>query len=322
MTIENTIIKFDAQWKEIITELFEDFVLFFMPDLYPAIDFTKGYQSLEQEFDSLFPDSDIGDKRNDKLVKVFLKNGQEQWLLVHIEVQGYYDKEFAKRMFTYFYRIYDKYDKPIVAIAIFTDHIKSFKPSSFSYQAYKTEIKYKYRIYKVLEQTEATLLRKKRNPFALAILAQFYLLQTENTAFDEILKYKRLLIRVMFSAGYEKNKIASLLIFIDNLLSLPKDLELEFKQELSLYTNNIQTMPLTWENSNLVQAIIWEESQKANLIGKQVGKQEGKQETVQELIVRFFSIFHIPIDKISEYLCVDEMFIITTLNKHGLLKRD
>jgi len=73
-------------------------------------------------------------------------------------------------------------------------------------------------------------------------------------------------------------------------------------------------MPLTWENSNLVQAIIWEESQKANLIGKQ--------ETVQELIVRFFSLFHIPIDKISEYLCVDEMFIITTLNKHGLLKCD
>ena len=54
----------------------------------------------------------------DKLVKVYTTAGTARYLLIHIEVQGQYDKEFTKRMFTYFYRIYDRFlghvlfDKP------------------------------------------------------------------------------------------------------------------------------------------------------------------------------------------------------------------
>ena len=31
----------DTRWKKIIEELFEDFIAFFMPDLYPQIDFSQ-----------------------------------------------------------------------------------------------------------------------------------------------------------------------------------------------------------------------------------------------------------------------------------------
>ena len=40
-----------------------------------------------------------------------------QWILVHIEVQGYADKEFPERMFRYFYRIFDKYNEKIVTFS-------------------------------------------------------------------------------------------------------------------------------------------------------------------------------------------------------------
>ncbi|WP_244910487.1 hypothetical protein [Caldibacillus thermoamylovorans] len=33
---------YDALWKKIISELFEEFILFFAPDLYEVIDFRKG----------------------------------------------------------------------------------------------------------------------------------------------------------------------------------------------------------------------------------------------------------------------------------------
>ena len=52
----------------------------------------------------------------DKLVKVFTRTGKEKWILIHIEVQGYQDRDFAKRKFTYFYRILDKYDKPVLLL--------------------------------------------------------------------------------------------------------------------------------------------------------------------------------------------------------------
>ena len=83
----------------------------------------KDFQFLDKELEQLLSTEEIeSPKFVDKLVKVFSRSGWEEWRLIHIEIQGYQDKNFARRMFTYFYRILDKYDKPITAIAIFTDN--------------------------------------------------------------------------------------------------------------------------------------------------------------------------------------------------------
>jgi len=75
---------------------------------------------LDKEMEQLFIESMKGAKYVDKLAKVYLKDGSEEWILVHIEVQGYPDKEFSLRMFRYFYRIFDRYGKRIVSIALLT----------------------------------------------------------------------------------------------------------------------------------------------------------------------------------------------------------
>lgn len=41
-------------------------------------------------------------------------------MLIHLEIQGWNDKHFSKRMFQYYYRVLDRYDKPVTAMAIFT----------------------------------------------------------------------------------------------------------------------------------------------------------------------------------------------------------
>ncbi|SFD86743.1 hypothetical protein SAMN05216238_10533 [Lentibacillus persicus] len=117
----------DGLWKKVITELFEPFVLFFAPDLHPELDWSKQPDSLEQEFHRVFPKKK-GTKHTDKLMKAHLKNGEEQWMLIHIEVQGYKEDDFAERMFQYFYRIFDKYHKKIYAIALFADPLKHLNP--------------------------------------------------------------------------------------------------------------------------------------------------------------------------------------------------
>ncbi len=38
----------------------------------------------------------------DKLVQVTLKDGNEQWILLHIEVQAQSESEFDRRMFAYY----------------------------------------------------------------------------------------------------------------------------------------------------------------------------------------------------------------------------
>src|SRR5690625_3812047 len=96
---------YDRLWKKIIADLFEEFMLFFAPDLYEEIDFNKEPDFLQQE---LFKEIIKGKKgRNvaDQVVKVSLKTGEDKWILIHIEVQDKANSDFSNRMFRYFYRI-------------------------------------------------------------------------------------------------------------------------------------------------------------------------------------------------------------------------
>lgn len=103
----------DQLWKGIIEDMFEDFVAFFLPNLFPHIDFAREITFLDKELEQIYSKTDDKLRLVDKLVKIYTKNGKEHWILVHIEVQGYYDPNFAKRMYIYFVRLKEKYDKPI-----------------------------------------------------------------------------------------------------------------------------------------------------------------------------------------------------------------
>lgn len=90
---------YDSLWKEVIESFFPRFLEFFFPDAYAVIDWGRGYEFLDTELQQLEPDAEIGKRLVDKVAKVWLLNGEEAWVLVHVEVQGQYDSEFAQRMY-------------------------------------------------------------------------------------------------------------------------------------------------------------------------------------------------------------------------------
>jgi predicted transposase/invertase (TIGR01784 family) len=211
----------DEIWKEIIEKLFEKFVEFFLPDVYPEINFKKSIKFLDKEFNKLIPKTETKNRRADKLVEVTLKNRKKQLLLIHVEVQGYEDKDFAERMFSYYYRIFDKYKRDIDAIAIFTDNNKKFKPDKYERNIFKTKVLYEYRAFKVLEKNEKELLNNQ-NPFALVILAVKYALESENKKDkeDKHLKFKLELSKLLFKRGYSILESNELFKFINVLLEV------------------------------------------------------------------------------------------------------
>src|SRR5207249_2926415 len=85
---------------------------FFYPAVHDGIDWQRGYESLDTELQQIVRDASIRKRLADKLFKVWRKDGQETWLLIHIEVQGKKEKAFPERMFVYSYRIYDRYRRP------------------------------------------------------------------------------------------------------------------------------------------------------------------------------------------------------------------
>ncbi|MCB0634397.1 MAG: hypothetical protein KDD15_31910, partial [Lewinella sp.] len=76
----------DTLWKGIIEDLVEEFIQFFFPDYIHQIDFSKGFVFLDKELDQLSSYSASRLRHADKLFKAWLKEGSEQWFLVHVEV--------------------------------------------------------------------------------------------------------------------------------------------------------------------------------------------------------------------------------------------
>ncbi len=224
-------IDYDTQWKEIITSLFQDFIAFFLPKAFNLIDFSFPIEFLEQELHQILSDKyKKGKVINDKLVKVYLKDGQEKWILIHIEVQSSYESDFSERMFTYFYRIYDRYQKQITAIAIYTGDKLPSSYDKYEYKFLGTENIYKFNTYKIKSVSEKELLQSS-NPFALVVLASKYLLSSQED-YNKRYKFKHRLIALSRERDYKDHQIISLLRFIDLLLKLPKELELKFETEL------------------------------------------------------------------------------------------
>ena len=100
---------------------FPQFLRFFAPEVYEAIDFQMPFTFLDTEMEQRAQQALKGAKVADKLVKAFLKDGSEQWILIHIEVQGDADADFSLRMFRYFYRIFDRHGEQVISIAVLTE---------------------------------------------------------------------------------------------------------------------------------------------------------------------------------------------------------
>ena len=234
----------DTLWKAILEDLFDDFLVFFFKEDAKLFDLDRGFEFLDKELEQLFPtEGDLAHpKFVDKLVKVFTKDGREEWVLVHVEVQGYKDADFAKRMFTYFYRIYDRYNKPVTCIAIFTDGNKNFRPAEFNYNFLGTKNNFSFNTYKIIDQDEDEL-RKSNNPFAIVILTVLIALQKGKVVEEELLTLKNGLLKALFRKEMLRSKILSLMTFLRLYVRFENaQIIAKFDYEIDLITDKHNTM--------------------------------------------------------------------------------
>ncbi|WP_200251594.1 hypothetical protein [Lamprobacter modestohalophilus] len=169
--------------------------------------------------------------------------GRDLWVLVHTEVQGAAQTEFAKRMFQYNYRIRDRYDRSVVSLAVLSDTNRQFRPSSYEDGRWGCRILFEFPTVKLLDYTEPERwaeLEASDNVFALVIMAQIRAKVTDDA---ETLKgWKFRLIRMLYERGYERPLILQLFRLIDWMIRLPEGLEVDFRQELYAYEEQ-QRMP-------------------------------------------------------------------------------
>lgn len=242
-------IDFDGNWKEIIIEFFEDFVAFFIPELFPKVDFNKPIEILEQELVQILEALGSDTKRvADKLVKVWLKDGTEKWILVHIEIQSYFERLFPKRMYQMFSMIFNKYDHEIVAVAIYTNTKTPRFFDSFTLKSYGTSMIYRFIGYRIMRQNEVDLVASK-NIFALFVLANFYVNKTRKDL-KQRLEYKEKMIELAAERHIPRGKMLRFFIFIDNIMKIPLNLQQDFKNFIHVkYKTPIQMPSVLYQNA-------------------------------------------------------------------------
>ncbi|KAF0240883.1 MAG: hypothetical protein FD167_4087, partial [bacterium] len=163
----------DNPWKEAIEKYFPEFIALLFPHVYKDIDWEKGWESLDNELQQVVRDAEVGTRRVDKLVKVWRKNGKEQWVLIHIEIQAQKDEEFPERIFVYNYRIFDRYKQPVASFAVLIDSNKSWRPTNFEYELWGSRHRLDFVTVKLLDyKKHLSELEMSDNPFAIVILAQ------------------------------------------------------------------------------------------------------------------------------------------------------
>ncbi len=231
---------YDETWKEITGKYFELFLMFFYPKIHQQINWQRKPISLDKELEKITASAKTQKRHADKLFKVWLKDNQEIWILIHIEVQSQYDKEFPQRMFIYNYRAFDLYNQPVISLAILGDESKSWYPNSYQYGMGNSELIFKFSTVKLLDYKWEEL-EQNNNVFAIVVMAHLKTKATNNnlTLREE---WKSHLSRLLYQRGYNQKEIADLLKVIDLMMSLPKELQISFEEKLTNYQEG-QKMP-------------------------------------------------------------------------------
>lgn len=225
---ENSRADNDMGWKQILQAHLKEFMEFFWYEAYQDIDWSRPYEFLEQELMAIAVKEEIGKRYIDKLFKVYLKNGKEQWLLLHIEIQHTKKKTFPEVMFTYFYRIYDRYHQDVASLAILADKNPNWRPNQYCRRVWKSEIIRTYEVVKLIDfKPRIAELRQHPNPFAMVVLIHLAALETKANNQNRLLT-KLEFFRNLHLQGWSFEKSMNMYRFLDAILSLNPKFEVEY----------------------------------------------------------------------------------------------
>lgn len=240
--MSNAQTEFDSPWKDILQRYFEDFMLFFFPQAHGEIDWTQQPEFLDKELQQVVRDAELGRRLVDKLVKIYRIGGEQAWVLVHIEVQAQEESDFSQRMFTYNYRIYDRYKRSVASLAVLGDERSTWRPTQFGYQLFGCRIDFQFPIVKLVDYEQRwSELEANRNPFATVVMAHLKAIETRGNR-TKRLQSKLALTKRLYELGFEREDIINLFQFIDWIMNLPPELERKFWQEFRNFEES-KSMP-------------------------------------------------------------------------------
>ena len=221
-------------------------------------------------------------------------------------------------MFVYCRLILDKFDEALTAIVVYTGNYVPTVFDRYETDVFGTELRYKFNTFIVKDQNEVDLLNNQ-NPFALAVLANLYVLKTQDSL-EKRLTFKEKLYELAGERNYSAEKTNKLLFFIMELMKLSKELEKEFDNYISKPVNSENMSYITNVTRNHVNAVV------KHTYGLSAVEMNAKiketDATLVTAVANLYSKAKMPIEDIAEMFKMDVQAIYNILQKKKLIKKD
>jgi hypothetical protein len=281
----------DTPWKQILESYFPQFMAFFFPEAHSQIDWSQGFEFLDGELQQISRESETGKRITDKLVKVYLRNGQEQWIIVHIEVQNQKEDQFSERVFLYFARLRDKFQREVASFAVLGDTDLNWRPQLLMIETLGCGLQFFFPIAKLLDYKQRKEeLKSSDNPFAVVAQAHLAAQATKGKESQERRRKRKFALTTMlYEQGYSPQEIIDLFRFIDWVLTLPLELEEVFRNDLRNYEEEKKMTYITsFERIGIAKS-------EAKLVIRQLNRRVG--EISEETVAK---ISKLPIDQLEQ----------------------
>ncbi|HWE63020.1 MAG TPA: Rpn family recombination-promoting nuclease/putative transposase [Chloroflexota bacterium] len=244
--------------------------------MHAGIDWSRPHAFLDTELQQIVRDAELGRRYADRLVQVWLPEGQDAWLLIHIEVQSQEEQGFAQRMFVYYYRIFDRHNREVVSLAVLADERAEWRPYTYEQARWGCKLVFQYPVAKLADwRSRRQDLEESDNPFATVVLAHLAAQETRKDA-DRREHAKLYLIRRLYERGYSRERVLSLFRFIDWLLALPPAGESRIRQAIEA-TEEEQKMPYTTS----IERMAREEGREE---GREAGRLDARREDIRQFV--------------------------------------
>lgn len=267
---------FDTAWKLTLETYLVEFCELLFPHVHAGVDWSRGHEFLDKELQQVTAESASGRGTVDKLVKVWANDGTEEWILIHVEVQSQHEGDFAGRMYRYHYRLFDRYGRDVVSLAVLGDDRPAWRPAEYLRECLGCGVRFTYPIAKLLDyKGRDAWLTANQNPLAAIVQGHLEAIRTQGDATERTGRKVRL-VRSLYDRGLTNDDIRRIYRLLNWIVTLPKDLELRFHREMDMFESEKQTPLMT-----PLEKIFFEDGIEK---GIEKGKLEFRREAIQLML--------------------------------------
>ncbi len=263
----------DQFFKDFFRAFFRDFLELFYPEISARLDFGT-LRFLEKELFTDFPEGSL--READVVAELETKNGVEELVVVHIEAQLRWERNFGERMFQYYALLWLRYRKPILPIVVY---LRGGRDGSGE-ETYgvtvlgQRRLRFWYQSVS-LAKLDAEEYVGKGKPVAAALAA----LMNRRTS-KEPLALRALMLQVVAGSELDDARKFLLLNLIETYFKLSRDHQTRFRRLVSEEEfREVQEMEVMW--ADRMRAKYEKEGREKGLI-------EGKREALLRLLTKKF----------------------------------